>query len=78
MPPPNFRHTKITAGNDGKRDYLSVTYGSQAWIGIYLTPIHSLSSYAEYDYVSVWLYAVADGGEVKFGVSGNFQRERMA
>ena len=59
-------NTKITTGNDGERDYLSVTYGSQAWIGIYLTPSNDLSSYAGYDYVSVWLYAVADEGEVKF------------
>ena len=63
--------TEITTGNDGERDYLSVTYGSQAWIGIYLTPSNDLSSYAGYDYVSVWLYAVADGGEVKFSFFNN-------
>lgn len=56
----------ITQGNDGERDYLSVTYGSQAWVNIFLTPSNELSSYADYDYVSVWLYAVADEGEVKF------------
>lgn len=61
----------ITQGNDGERDYLSVTYGSQAWVNIFLTPSNELSSYADYDYVSVWLYAVADEGEVKFSFFNN-------
>lgn len=63
-------NTAITAGNDSERDYLSVAYTGSAtgsvWVDIYLTPSNDLSSYADYDYVSVWLYAVADEGEVKF------------
>lgn len=56
----------ITQGSDGDRNYLALAYGSQAWVNIFLTPSNELSSYADYDYVSVWLYAVADEGEVKF------------
>ncbi len=64
-------NTTITDGNDGVRDYISVSYSSSAWIGIYLTPSNDLTSYADYDYVSVWLYAVADEGQVKFSFFNN-------
>lgn len=64
---------EIAPGNDGVRDYISVVHESteSSWVSVNLKPIHSLSSYAEYDYVSVWMYAVAEEGEVHFSFFNN-------
>ena len=64
-------NTTVTHGKDGARDYISVVYTGSAWIDINLTPSNDVSSYAEYDYISVWMYAVAAEGEVHFSFFNN-------
>lgn len=52
--------------------YLSVTHetSESSWVNLSLTPRQPLETYAEYAYITVWLYAAADAtklnGEVHF------------